>query len=301
MRARVAVVGCLCVCVAVTLAAQARRAMTIQDLLVAVRVTDPQLSPDGRTVAFVRTTTEMPAGRRNADIWVAPTTGGDGMSLSKALITGPSSDNTPRWAPDGKTIAFISSRDGDAQVYLADAASGANVRKITSVSGGVQPPLIFSPDSSMVAFVADVYPDCKDDACNRAKREAADKDPVKVHVMTRLLYRHWDEWREGIRHHVFVASTTGTGPARDVTPGDFDAPRGQREDAAIPFTTDSKSLAFVLNRDGNDRESWSTNSDVWIVPVTGGSASKLTPNPAGDAEPTFSPDGRSLIVRAQRR
>jgi dipeptidyl aminopeptidase/acylaminoacyl peptidase len=302
MRVRSLLGACLCLALTgIVVAAQPRRAMSIHDLLVAVRIADPQLSPDGRTVAFVRTTTEMPAGRRNADIWVASTTGAEGMSLSKALIAGPSSENTPRWSPDGRTIAFISSRDGEPQVYLADAPNATNIRRLTSVSGGVQPPLVFSPDSSLVAFVADVYPECADDACNRARRDADAKNPVKVHVLTRLLYRHWDEWREGIRHHVFVAPTTGVGPVRDVTPGDFDSPPGQQEDAAIVFTADSKSVAFVSNRDGNDRESWTTNNDVWIAPVAGGSASKLTPNPAADVEPTFTPDGRSLIVRGQRR
>jgi len=297
------VIGLVCAITGLVVSAQSRRAMTIQDLLVAVRVADPQLSPDGRSVAFVRTTTDLAAGRRNADIWVAPTSGGDGMSLAKALIAGERGESTPRWSPDGKTIAFISTRDGEPQVYLADAPNATNIRKITNVSGGVQPPLVFSPDSSMVAFVADVYPDCPDDACNRARREAAGKDPVKVYVLTRLLYRHWDEWREGIRHHVFVAPTTGAGvgTARDLTPGDFDSPPGQQEDAAIAFTPDSKSVAFVSNRDGNDRESWTTNNDVWLVPVAGGQTIKLTPNSAADAQPTFTPDGRSLIVRAQRR
>ena len=98
---RVAVGGMLCGGLAVALAAQSRRPMTIQDLLVAVRVTDPQLSPDGQTVAFVRTTTDLPAGKRNADIWVTPTTGGAGMSLSKALVAGEKAENTPRWSPDG--------------------------------------------------------------------------------------------------------------------------------------------------------------------------------------------------------
>jgi dipeptidyl aminopeptidase/acylaminoacyl peptidase len=300
---RVAVVGMLCGSLAAIIAAQSGRAMTIQDLLLAVRVTDPQLSSDGRTVAFVRTTTDLTAARRNADIWVTPTSSAEGLSLSKALVAGEKTENTPRWSPDGRSIAFISTRDGDPQIYLADTPNATNIRKITNVSGGVQPPLVFSPDSTMVAFVADVYPDCKDDACNRQRREAADRDPVKVHVLTRLLFRHWDEWREGVRHHVFVASTAGAAPgaARDLTPGDFDAPPGQQEDAAIAFTSDSRSLAFVSNHDGNDREAWSTNNDVFLVPVAGGAASKLTPNVAADTQPVFTPDGRSLIVRAQRR
>jgi dipeptidyl aminopeptidase/acylaminoacyl peptidase len=272
--------------------------MTINDLLVAIRVTDPQLSADGRSVAFVRTTTDAVAGRRNADIWIVPA---DGSAAPRALIADDKSENTPQWFADGR-LAFISSRDGDPQVYVAD-AGGANIRKITNVSGGVQPPLVVSLDGAKVAFVSDVYPDCPDDACNKARRAAADADPVKVHVLTRLLFRHWDEWRENIRHHVFVAPAAGAAPAAaiDLTPGDFDSPPGQQEDAAIAFTPDSRSIAFVSNRDGNDREAWSTNSDVWLVPVTGGAAVKVTTNPAGDAQPVFTPDGKSLIVRAQRR
>src|SRR5260370_1051301 len=123
--------------------------------------------------------------------------------------------------------------------------------------------------------------------------------PVAVHHLTRLLYRHWDEWRGNVRHHVFVASLAGGDP-RDLTPGDFDSPPTQAEDAAIAFSPDSREVVFVSNREGADREAWSTNSDVWSVPVTGGTAKKLTPNPAADAQPVFTPHGQLLIVRAQR-
>jgi dipeptidyl aminopeptidase/acylaminoacyl peptidase len=298
MRSRSRVVGVV-LGVAISgavLLAQPGRPMTINDLLVAVRVSDPQLSPDGRSVLFVRTTTDPVAGRRNADIWIVPT---DGPG-PKPLIAGEKSESTPRWFPNGSRIAFISTRDGDPQVYTAD-VMGGGVRKITSVAGGVQPPLVVSPDGMMVAFVSDVFPDCVDDACNKARRAAADADPVKVHVLTRLLFRHWDEWREGIRHHVFVAPADGSVPARDVTPGDFDSPPGQQEGAALAFTPDGRSLAFVSNRDGNDKEAWSTNSDVFTVPASGGGAVKATANPAADAAPAFTPDGRFLVVRAQRR
>jgi hypothetical protein len=75
----------------------------------------------------------------------------------------------------------------------------------------------------------------------------------QVHHLTRLLYRHWDEWRENVRHHVFVASVSG-GEARDLTPGDFDSPPTQQEDAAIRFTPDGGELVFVSNREGIDRD-----------------------------------------------
>jgi dipeptidyl aminopeptidase/acylaminoacyl peptidase len=274
---------------------QAGRPMTIDDLIGAVRVADPQLSPDGRTVAYLRTTTDLKSGKRNADIWTVAADGGS----SKELIGGDKSENTPRWSPDGRRLAFISNRDGASQVYVAS-ADGSDAKKITELAMGVQAPLVFSPDGAHVAFVSDVYPQCTDEACNRRTKEEAEKNPVKARRLTRLLYRHWDEWRENIRHHVFVADIDGKRTI-DVTPGDFDSPPGQQEDAAIAFSPDGREIAFVSNREGNDREAWTTNSDVWIVSATGGTATKLAPNPAADAQPVFSPDRKTIFARAQRR
>ena len=132
--------------------AQGRRPMTIDDLLAAVRVTDPQPSPDGSRVIFVRTTTDLTSGDRNADIWSVPA---DGSGPATELIAGSKTDNTPRFSPDGRAIAFISTRDGAPQVYVAD-AKGGNVRRITNLSMGVQPPLVFSTDGLRVAFFSDV-------------------------------------------------------------------------------------------------------------------------------------------------
>ncbi len=277
--------------------AQAKRAMAIDDLLTAIRVGDPQLSSDGRRVLFTRTTTAMPAGTRNSDIWVVPA---DGSAPPKPFIEGPKSDNSPRFVPGASRVAFISSRDGAPQVYIAD-AEGKNPRAITKLSGGVQPPLIVSPDGKLVAFVSDVYPACADEACNKRTRDAEEKDPVKVHTLNRLPFRHWSEWWETVRHHVFVAEIA-SGATRDVTPGDFDSPPHNYEDAALAFSPDSREIAFVSKREAKkDSEMWTTNHEVWTVPVTGGPAKRLTSNPAADMQPTYAPDGKAIVVRAQRR
>ena len=266
--------------------AAATRPMTIRDLLGAVRVSDPQLSPDGSQVAFVRTTTDVATGRRNADIWVVPA---DGSAAPRLLVGGDKTENTPRWTSNW--LVFLSNRDGDMQVYAFSPRATPEIRQVTKVAGGVQPPLVVSPDGRSIAFVADV--------------KTGEDTPPNVHVLKRLLYRHWDEWRENVRHHVFVASMSG-GEPRDLTPGDFDSPPAQQEDAAIAFTPNGEEVVFVSNRDGNDKEAYSTNNDIWSVPVAGGpgaggTAKKLTTNPAADVQPRFTTDGKFMIVRAQRR
>ena len=271
--------------------------MTIEDVVTAVIVSDPQLSSDGKRVAYVRTTTDLAAGKRNADVWIVPA---DGSAPPRALTRHEKADNAPRFSPDGGTLAFISARSGSPQVWLLDLAGG-EPRKLTDLSAGVQDPLVFSPDGKKLAFVSDVYPECADEACNRRTREALEKDPVKVHRLTHLLYRHWDEWRENVRHHVFVLDLA-SGSVSDVTPGDFDSPPSQYEDGAIAFSPDGKEIAFVSNRDGADKEAFTTNKDVFTVPVSGGAATRLTAdNPAADFEPAYTPDGSSIVVRAQRR
>ena len=275
--------------------AQAKRPMALNDLLTTVRVGDPQLSPDGRRVLFVRTTTDLSTGKRNSDIWTVPA---DGSATPQPFIESPKGDDSPRFLSNGH-VAFISTRDGAPQIYVAD-GDGKNARAVTKVSAGVQPPMIVSADGRRVAFVSDAFPTCTDEACNARLRDAVEKDPVKAHSLTRLPYRHWNEWWEAVRHHVFVTDIE-SGATRDLTPGDFDSPAHNYEDGAIAFSPDGRELAFVSKRGAKDSEMWTTNHDVWTVPVSGGALTKVTPNPAADFQPVFSPDGRTIVVRAQRR
>jgi dipeptidyl aminopeptidase/acylaminoacyl peptidase len=271
--------------------------MTIEDVVAAVRVGGPQLSPDGKTVVYVRTVTDLAAGTRNADVWLVPT---DGSAPPRALTRHEKTDDTPRFSPDGKTLAFVSARSGTPQVWLLDLAGG-EPRKVTDLAAGVEEPLVFSPDGRTLAFVSDVYPECADETCNRKTREEHEKNAVKVHRLTRLLYRHWDSWRENVRHHVLILDLA-SGAVSDVTPGDFDSPPYHYEGGGIAFSPDGREIAFVSNRDGADQEAFSTNKDVFTVPLAGGAAVKLTAgNPGANFDPVYTPDGAAILVRAQRR
>lgn len=269
-----------------------KRAIGFDDMIAMHRVSDPQISPDGNWVAYVVTTPDMQANRNFSNIWLVPAAGGAERQLTRG-----GSDSRPRWSPDGKEIAFLSSRDGAQQVYVISLYGGESSR-VTFLSTGADNEL-WSPDGKWLAFVSSVYPDCKDDACNRSRDEAATKNPVRAHVAEHLLYRHWTAWADGKRSHLFVVSAGG-GTPRELTPGaDYDVPPfnlGAPE--AIAFSPDSKELCFTANTDKD--EALSTNGDLFTVPVTGREESKrITTNRGDDWGPAYSPDGKWIAYRAQ--
>jgi dipeptidyl aminopeptidase/acylaminoacyl peptidase len=270
------------------------KAFSIDDLITMRRVGDPQISPDGRQIAYAVADTDKAANRRTTQIYLVSVDGGEPRQLTNEKA----SSSAPRWSPDGRRLAFVSARDGSPQIWTMDVDSN-EARKVTRIAGGASDP-VWSPDGRWIAFTSEVYPDCASDDCNRQRAEAAAASKVKAKVAERLLYRHWTEWKEGKRNHVFVAAAD-TGEARDVTPGDYDAPPfslGGMTDYA--FSPDSKELAFARNTDKD--ESRSTNGDIFIVPVTGGEARRITgDNPANDLSPRYSPDGRYIAYRAQSK
>jgi dipeptidyl aminopeptidase/acylaminoacyl peptidase len=282
--------GALC---APAILAQQRHPITFDDLIAFGRVGDPQISPDGKSVVFSVTRMDPAKNAGNSDIWLVSLAGGPLRQLTQSEKR----DNNARWSPDGKSLAFISSRDGSPQIWMLQIASG-EARKLTSISTGADG-VIWSPDGKNLAFTSDVYPDCRDDACNAARDQAAEASKVKARVFDHLLYRHWDSWKDGKRTHIFIVPAAG-GPPRDLTPGDYDAPPfslGGPTD--YDFSPDGKELCFARNTD--KVEATSTNGDLWIVPTSGGDARKITPNPAYDGSPLYSPDGRYIAYRAQQR
>jgi dipeptidyl aminopeptidase/acylaminoacyl peptidase len=280
---------CAVFCAFAVVRAQAPGAgFNVGEMLKIQRVADPQLSPDGKWIVYQITTPDVAANRSHTQIFLLPVAGGE----PKQLTSDAASSAGPRWSPDGRRIAFTNG----GQVWTMD-LSGGDRKQVTNISTGASDP-IWSPDGRLIAFTSDAYPDCADDACNKRRDEEAERNPVKAHTASRLLYRHWTSWKDGKRTHVFVVSSEG-GTARDLTPGDFDAPPfslGGPPDYA--FSPDSKELAFARNTD--QIEAASTNSDIFVVAVAGGEPRRLTgDNKGADASPLYSPDGRFIAYRSQ--
>lgn len=271
-----------------------QKPFTINELINIRRVGDPQLSPDGKWVAYSITDTDKAANRRTTQVYLVASSGGEVRQITKEKA----SSSQPRWSPDGTKLAFISARDGAPQIWTMD-AGGNNLKKISNVALGADNP-VWSPDGKMLAFTSEVYPECPDNDCNAKRDEQASASKVKARIADRLLYRHWTTWKEGKRSHLFIVASEG-GTSRDMTPGDYDAPPfslGGPNDYA--FSPDSKEFVFARNTDKD--EALSTNGDLFIVPVTGGEAKRITgDNKGADLSPQYSPDGRYIAYRSQAR
>ncbi len=275
-----------------TSAQSEKRPMTFDDLVAMHRVSDPQMSPDGRYIAYTVATPDREANRVAPNIWIVPTSGGEPRQLTRG-----GSDQRPRWSPDGTKLAFLSAREGTTQVYWISLAGGEATR-LTSLSGGADNEL-WSPDGKTIAFVSSVYPDCAEDECNVKRDAEKQKSKMKARVYIKLLYRHWTTWWDGKRSHLFAVSAEG-GKPRDLTPGaDYDVPPfnlGAPE--AIGFSPDSTELGFTANTDKD--AATSTNGDIFTVAVNGSSAPKrITDNPGDDWGPVYSPDGKWIAYRSQ--
>ncbi len=272
---------------------QAKRVIAFEDLISFGRITDPQISPDGKTVAFVVTYQLMEENKAASNIYLVPVSGGEIHQLTNAK----GQNNNPRWMPDGRTIAFISSRDGESQIWTIPVAGG-EAKKVSHIAAEAAG-LFISPNGKWFAFTSEIYPDCPDEDCNAKRIQEEEKNKVKAKIFTRLPYRVWNYWKDGKRSHLFVMPSDG-GKAKDVTPGDFDTPPidlGGYWDYA--FSPDSKEIVFTKNQD--TLVAVSTNNDLFVVSLEGGKEKIITDNSANDSQPIYSPDGKYIAYLMMRR
>jgi dipeptidyl aminopeptidase/acylaminoacyl peptidase len=239
-------------------------------------VSDPQVSPDGRTVAFTVTVPSLEANRNVARIWVVPANGG----TPRALTAGPGSDFSPRWTPDGR-LAFLSTRKDGAQVWSVALAGGDPVQ-LTTVETGVND-FRFSRDGKAIFATSDVKWPREQEIDQRNG-----KFPTQAKIWTGLFYRSWDDWRVGVRSHLLRVELADRS-VKDLTPMDHDTPPLDLGGTDLAVAPDGQ-VALVYNPD--DEPATSTNNDVWVMQPDGSGLTQITTRQGNDHSPAFSADGK---------
>jgi dipeptidyl aminopeptidase/acylaminoacyl peptidase len=305
---------------------------TFEDMMKLKRVGAPVPSPDGKWVVFDAEDVDLDANTKLSHLWIVPAQGGE----SRRLNPTPNHEERPRFSPDGKRLIWTSKATDPTQIWMCDFDTSAGTlvgqpRQVTNISTGADG-AIWSPDGKNIIFVSAVYPDCKDNACNKQRDDEQKKSKVKAKIFTRLFYRHWNAYTEFKRSHLFVVSadanrgadilsvgtagvspaasetpdkmsggpTAGTAAPRDLTLGDHDVPPfhlgGQDMYAISP---DGQEVAYTSNID--EVQATSTNNEIFIVPMAGGTPRKISTSPGSDATPLYSPDGKYIAWRSQAR
>jgi dipeptidyl aminopeptidase/acylaminoacyl peptidase len=289
---------------------------TFEDMMKLKRVGAPVPSPDGKWVVFDCVDVDLAANTKISHLGVVPASGGE----SRRLNPTPNHEERPRFSPDGKRLIWTSKATDPTQIWMSDfnpqtGQLAGKPHQVTSISTGADG-AIWSPDGKNIVFVSAVYPGCKDDTCNKQRDEELKKSKVKAKIFSRLFYRHWNAFTEFKGSHLFVVDanavvgafvsnaralgTSASTTPRDLTPGDHDVPPfslgGQDMYAISP---DGQEVAYTSNID--EVEATSTNNEIFVVPISGGTPKKISTSPGSDTTPLYSPDGKYLAWRSQAR
>lgn len=266
------------------------------------RLDDPHFSPDGRYVLYSLRQVDYAANKGTMSLWLLDVN----SKAARRLAISEGGASSGRFSPDGKSIYFLSSRNGgEAQVFRTD-ISGASAEQVTNLPVGVDAFKIAPNGKSLVIALA-VFPDCPSLTCTKERLDAKAANKSAGQVYDRLFVRHWDTWADGTRNHLYAVKLDEAGKAGEpvalMTGFDGDSPTkpfGGDEDFTI--TPDSKSVVFSAKWAGKD-ESWKTNFDLWRVPLSGGAKPEdlTTANKAWDAAAAFSADGHWSAWRAMKR
>ncbi|MFN6178473.1 MAG: prolyl oligopeptidase family serine peptidase [Flavobacteriales bacterium] len=282
--------------------AQPKSPFTYQDMLMLDRISGLAVDPAGTTALFNVRATDMEKNRGVSTLWMK-----DLVDLKKPEVKVPAGEggaSDVQWAADGSGFYFLSGRGevGTTQVWKAD-AKGANATQVTRLPLDVQTYRV-APDGSGVVVALSVFPDCPTLTCTAERLEGEPKGKATGQVYDRIFMRHWDTWKDGTRNHLYYVSLKepNAQPVPLMLGFDGDCPTmpfGGNEDFAI--SKDGRTVYFSARVAGKN-EPWSTNFDLYSVPVSGGAVKNLTTsNPAWDAQPVISPDGTKLAYKAMKR
>jgi dipeptidyl aminopeptidase/acylaminoacyl peptidase len=265
------------------------------------RLSDPQLSPDGRQVAYVLRATDREGDKGVTDLWLVPV---DGSGTPQRLTADPAPDRQPRWSADGKSLYFLSKRGDYRQVWRLDPGEGGDPAAVTDLPLDIRA-FALAPAGDGLVVSVDVFQDCPDLACTRERLDERDARQDSALVFDELFVRHWDTWEDGRRATLYAVDLAGDKPPRALT-ASLDAhvpPRPFGGASAFAVAADGRSVFFAARAAAGSEKAWSTNLDLFQVPLDGSAAPKnLTPTlPGTENEPTPSPDGRWLAFSSMAR
>ncbi len=295
-----------------------KRPMTFEDMMKMRRLGDIAVSQDGKWVLFSAMDVDLEKNTKTSHLWIVPVAGGE----ETALTASSAGESRGRFSPDGKQIAFLSARDGSQQIWLADFDGAAGTmgepRQLTHISTEADN-ATWSPDGKHILFTSSVYPECSEtggeavpgadeNACNKLKDDEQKQSKVKAKIFTALLYRHWNAFTDDKRSHLFLASASD-GSFRDLNPGDTHdvPPFSLGEPDGWDFSPDGKEVAFEEKK--VDDPALSTNVSIFTLrlfddagnPDTQAQPVKISTSPGGDFTPRYSPDGKWIAWRMQKR
>jgi dipeptidyl aminopeptidase/acylaminoacyl peptidase len=292
-----ALVACLIVLSELAFA-QTPRGITPEDYFSFEFISDPQISPDGKLVAYVVTKVDRTQNRRNASIWMTAT---DRSRAPWQFTTAPQSSNSPRWSPDGKSLAFLSSRPESspapapaagtapiataepprAQIYLLS-MNGGEAKRLTNLKNGVSV-FRWSPDGTRLIVVSRTGP---------SDSRADNKDRSDVRHYKNSSYKFNDTgWFDDRRTHLWTIDAK-SGEAKQITDGN------DWNDSDPQWSPDGTRLAFVSNRTGKEYEE-NRNTDVWVINASGGKPTKISDHDEADNQPRWSPDGKWIAFTGE--
>ena len=283
----------VCFAIASTIAGQSLRGITPEDYFAFEFLSDPHISPDGKLVAYVVTKIDRAQNRRNSLIWMVAT---DGAKPPWQFTTSPQSANSPRWSPDGRALAFMSSRPSEgqgagaaagnteparSQVYLLS-MSGGEARRVTNLKNGVNS-FQWSPDGNQLVVVSRSGP-------SDSRTESKDRSDVR-HYKNNSYKFNDTGWFDDRRSHLWVVEVK-SGAAKQLTEGD------NWNDNDPQWSPDGTRIAFVSNRSGKEFDG-NRNTDVWLISATGGELTKISDHDESDNNPRWSPDGRTIAFTGE--